>query len=145
MKTILIFIWVWGAMVAMSYWESYVEGRNAWDRHKLGWKIRITKRYDLTAYHFYLFCVMWPLLLTLPLLVAGWDWRLFGILLSAFFSGLVIEDFMWFVANPKVRLSEWNSKFANYYPWIKFGRFEIPEGYLFGIFLSVLSWLFLWR
>ncbi len=37
----LIFIWVYLAMIAMSFWESEVEGRKAWDRGKMGWKIKI--------------------------------------------------------------------------------------------------------
>ena len=41
MNILLIFIWIYAAMIAMSFWESYVEKRNAWNRGKLGWKIRI--------------------------------------------------------------------------------------------------------
>jgi len=70
MNAILIFIWIWGAMVAMAFWEAYSEGRNEWDEGKLGWKIKIG-RYYFTAYHFYLFLVMWPLLLSLPLVIYG--------------------------------------------------------------------------
>lgn len=145
MQVQLIFLWVYLAMIAMSFWESAVEGRKAWDRGKLGWKINLGK-YCLPAYHFFVFLVMWPLLLTLPLVIYGWDLRLLGILISAYFSGMVIEDFMWYVVNPAIKFSEsFNSKFANYYPWLKFGKLEIPALYLIGIAVSIISWYFLWR
>jgi len=145
MNILLIFAVVWSAFIAISFWESSVEGRNAWDKGKLGWKIRFSKNISLTRYHFFLFWIMIPLLLFLPLFVYGWDTKLFGILLSAYFSGLVIEDFMWFVVNPVVKFSEFNKKFANYYPWIKVGKIKIPAYYIFDIGIAVLSWLFIWR
>lgn len=141
----LIFLWVWAAMIAMSFWESEVEGRKAWDKGKLGWKIHLGK-YCLPAYHFFLFGVMWPLLLTLPLLIYGWDTRLFGILSSAYFSGMVLEDFMWYVVNPAIKFKDsFNSRFAAYYPWFKIGSFEIPLFYLVGLSLAFIAWFLFWK
>ena len=144
MNTILIFIWVYAAMIATSFWESYSEGENAGYRGKHGWKIKLSKYY-LTGYHFFLFFVMFPLLLSLPLVIYGWDTRLFGILLSAYVSGLIIEDFMWYVVSPKVSLKELNPEFANYYPWITFKKFRIPALYILGALVAVLAWYVLWR
>ncbi|MDD5039723.1 MAG: hypothetical protein PHY34_01100 [Patescibacteria group bacterium] len=144
MGTFLIFIWIYAAMVATAFWEAYVEGRNAWDRGKLGWKIKVGN-YTFTAYHFFLFAVMWPLLLTLPFIMFGWDKRLFGIVVSAFASGSVLEDFLWYVVNPAVKLSELNTDFANYYPRVRIGNLRIPVFYFIGIAVSILSWLLLWR
>jgi len=39
MSVLLIFIWIYAAMIATSFWEAYIEGRNYWDKGKLGWKI----------------------------------------------------------------------------------------------------------
>lgn len=144
MDTALIFIWIYLAMIAIAFWESYVEGRNPWNKRKLGWKIQLTKKYCLPAYHIYLFGVMLPLLLTLPLVIYGWNLKLAGILISAYFTGLIIEDFTWFVVNPAVKLSEFNSKFANFYPWIKIGKFEIPAFYVVGFLIAFLSWYYIW-
>jgi hypothetical protein len=145
MNTWLIFLWIYGAMVAMAFWEAYVEGRNAWNKGKLGWKIKIGK-FVFSAYHFYVTFVMWPLLLTLPLVIYGWNLRLFGIIVSAYFSGMVIEDFMWYVVNPVVKFRELFSSFSDYYPWLKIdGKKIIPWGYISGILIAVLSWWFLWR
>ncbi|WP_406657423.1 hypothetical protein V7O62_02400 [Methanolobus sp. ZRKC2] len=144
MNIYLIFAWIWGAMIATAFWEAYVEGRNAGNRGKFGWKIRFSKNITLTAYHFYLFFVMWPMLLTLPLIVNGWDTRLFGILLSAYFSGLVIEDFTWFIVNPVVKFSEWNPKFVNYYPWVKIGKGYLPLMYITHLAAALISWRLFW-
>ena len=146
MNTLLIFIWIYAAMIAMSFWEAYVEGRNPWDKRKLSWKIKLGENFVLPAYHFYVFGVMWPLLLTLPFIIYGWDTKLFGIIVSAYFSGMVIEDYGWFVVNPAVKLREFWTDFSDYYPWLKIkGNKIIPSGYILGIVVAVLSWYFLWR
>lgn len=144
MNTVLIFIIIYLAMIANSFWESYVEGRNTMELGKVGWRLKIGKYY-LTGYHFYLFFVMWPLLLSLTFAISGWNFKLFGVLLSAYFSGLVIEDFMWFVVNPVVKFSEWGTDFTNHYPWIFLGKFKVPLFYLVGLLTSFLSWHFIWR
>ncbi|AKB78046.1 hypothetical protein MSHOH_1563 [Methanosarcina horonobensis HB-1 = JCM 15518] len=144
MNVYLVFAVIWAAMIANAFWEAYVEGREAGNRGKLGWKITFCKNVSLTAYHFFLFFIMWPLLLMLPLAIVGWDSRLFGILVSAYFSGLIIEDFAWFVVNPVVSLSEWNPTFVNYYPWIVFGKIKIPLIYISHFLIALISWQLFW-
>jgi hypothetical protein len=146
MNALIIILVIWASLAAAGFWEAYVEGRNCWHNGKHGWKIKIGK-YLLTAYHFYLFWIMFPLLIfVLPLAVYGWNLRLFGILLSAYFSGIAIEDFCWFLANPVVKLKEFRTDFTDYYPWIKIdGKKIIPTGYIFGFLIAILSWYFLWR
>ena len=146
MNVMLIFIWVWAAFVAMAFWESSVEGKHPWDRRKVGWKIRFGKRYSLPQYQFFVLFVFLPLLLTLPFIIYGFDFKIFGILLSATLTGLVIEDFLWFVVNPEIKFKDsFNPKFVYYYPWINFFRLQIPLGYIFGIVASILSWYFIWK
>lgn len=145
MTTFLIFVTIWGAMIAMSFWAAYVEGRNAWDRGKLGWKIQITKKYSIPAFEFYIFVIMCPLFLSLPFVVYGWNLKLFGILISAYLTGIILEDFLWFIVNPKTSIKDFNSKFADYYPWIKIGKIEVPLGYIAGILVALLSWYFIWK
>ena len=144
MITILVFALVYGAMIATSFWEAYVEGKHAWDEGKLGWKIRYKGKVILTAYHFWLFIVMYPLLLSLPLAIYGFDKKLLGVIASAYFSGLVVEDFFWFVVNPVFNFRNWNSKNVKWYPWLNFGFFEIPAYYLISLGVSFLSWYFIW-
>lgn len=138
------FLLVYLAMIAMGHWEAYVEGRNAWDKGKLGWRFSVGK-FTFTAYHFYLSCVTLPALLSLPLWLLGWQTELFGVLLSAYLSGLVLEDLTWYLVNPAVSFKEWFSPFSDYYPWVKLkGRKIIPVPYLLGGGLALLSWYFLW-
>jgi hypothetical protein len=145
MSTIVIFGAVWGAMIATSFWEAYVEGKHAWDSGKLGWKIGFGRYVLLTAYHFYLFCITFPLLLSIPLMVAGYSNILLGTLISAYVSGLMIEDFFWFVANPYWGIGRFNPSHVHWYPWIGFGKAKIPLYYLLCIIGSVASWYLLWR
>jgi hypothetical protein len=125
---------------------SFVEGRNPWDKRKVGWKIKFSKKFTFSGYHFFLFFVMIPIFLSLPLIIYGWNKQLFGILLSAFFSGIIIEDFVYFIVNPVVKFKEFFSSFTDFYPWIKInGKKIIPWGYVIGISLAILSWYFIWR
>jgi hypothetical protein len=146
MNTLLIFIWIYAAMFAMSFWEAYVEGRNPWGKRKLGWTLKLTPTITLPAYHFYVFFVMWPLMLSLPLVIYGWNLRLFGILLSAYSTGMIIEDFGWFVVNPAVKLREFWTGFSDFYPWIKIrGKKILPVGYIVGPLIALASWYLFWR
>jgi hypothetical protein len=140
---ILLIIWV--AFIAMSFWESSVEGRNAGNRAKQGFKIKLFSKNWITRYHFFLFYVMIPIFIYLPLIIYGWNFELFGVLLSAHFSGIVIEDFVWFLVNPQIKIKQFNPKFVNYYPWLKFGKkIYIPLFYIVDLSIAIMSWLFIW-
>ena len=119
-------------------------GKNAWDKGKLGWKWKVGKRVLLTSYHFWLFIVMVPAFLAVPV-VLNYSKELLGIVLSAYFSGLVVEDFAWFVVNPVFPFKKFNPKGAPWHIWIKFGKLAIPGSYVVGVLLAVTSWFFLWR
>ncbi|MBS3159674.1 hypothetical protein J4436_02705 [Candidatus Woesearchaeota archaeon] len=143
MDPVFIILTIWLAMVAHSFWEASVEGRNAWDKNKYGWKWRFAKNISLTRYHFWLFVIYLPILIILlPMIVVGFSWKLFGILASAYFSGMVIEDFFWFVVNTEIKFRDsWNPKFASYYPWLVIGKFKIPVYYIFGFGIAILFWV----
>ena len=140
MRTLLIFCWIWLSFLAMSIWESSVEGRKAWDKGKQGPKVRIPHLCVISTYHFFLAWIMLPMLVVgLPLLISGWDKSLFFILASAFSSGLVIEDFGWYLVNPKVKLKELYTPFSDYYPWLKIsGKKILPWFYILGVILAVV-------
>ncbi len=41
--------------------------------------------------------------------------------------------------------ADFNPKFANFYPWLKIGKFQIPVFYIVFIVISILIWYFIWR
>ncbi|MDE2038144.1 MAG: hypothetical protein KGI69_02920 [Patescibacteria group bacterium] len=145
MSPIAIFAWIYCAMAAHAVWESSAEGRSAGYHGKHGWRISVGW-FSLTRYHFWLFAVMYPILLTLPLAIYGWDIRVLGIISSAFFSGLIVEDFLWYAVNPVVKLRELWSPFSDYYSWVRIaGHKVIPAGYVLNLAIAVAIWWFVWR
>lgn len=144
MGTILVFVWVILASVSTSFWEAYIEGRHPWASRQVGWSRKISKRFTLTAYHFWLL-VMFAFLLTLPFIANGWNARLFGIILSAAGLGIIVEDFLWFAINPYYSLKKFNSRDAKWYPWLNLGVIEVPALYIVSLAISLLSWYFLWK
>jgi hypothetical protein len=145
MDYIAIFAAVYAAMISWSFAESSFEGRNSWDKGKIGFKIKMGK-FIISRYHLFAFFITFPLLLALPLIIYGWNIQLFGILVSAYMTGLIIEDFVWYLVNPAVKPKEFWTSFSDYYPWIKIGKRKIiPAGYIMYIVIALLSWWFLWR
>lgn len=145
MNVLFIFAWAYAAMIALAFAESYVEGRNAWDKGKCGWKFSIFG-IKITGYHFFLYVILLPFLFAMPLVVYGPDKKLAGILLSAYLSGMVVEDFFWYIVNPKVKFREFWSPFSDYYPWIRYkGKKIVPALYVVALVLAFLSWILLWR
>ena len=145
-SALIIFLVVWAAFVATAMWEARVEGRNTWDKGKLGWKIMIKGRAVYTAYQFWLFMVMYPLLMIiLPLIVNGWNVRLFGILVSAYFSGVALEDIVYPFVNPAFK---WKEKFHSKlleFRYYKIAGIKVPIFHIVHIIIAVLVWYFLWR
>ena len=140
METFLIFICIVLAFISMSFWEAYVEGSHPW----AGRSKKDHGRLKITAYHRGVYAMVFFFLLV-PLIIAEFNLRLFGVIVSASALGFIVEDFLWFIINPYFSLKDFNSKKVYWYPWIKIGKFEIPFLYVIGILIFVLSWYFLWR
>ncbi len=139
-----IFTWVIAGFVGMAFWEAYIEGKYPWAGAQVGWNVKLTDRVTVTAYHFWIY-VMLAFFLSLPLVVNGWSIELFGVILSAFAIGFIIEDFVWFLVNPFYSLRKFNEKDVYWYPWIGFGKFKIPLFYVVGVIVSISSWYFFWK
>lgn len=123
-------------MIATSLWEARIEGKHIGATEQTGWKTDILG-IKFTEYHFWLWIVAYPLMLSIALFV-DFSWKLAAVLLSSYFFGLVFEDFMWFVFNPYFRLKNFNSKEVKWYPWLKIGKFEIPFFYPIYLIISIL-------
>jgi len=133
-----IFLYIQAVFVSIAAWESHIDPEG-WAKTGQGWRIKIGAR-ELTGYHFWCWLVMLPLLLLMPLAIYGWDKHLFIVLAVSAFIGIVIEDFLWFVFNPKFTVAKWNSEYAKWHWWIKIGKFEIPEFYILLPIVAILIW-----
>src|SRR3989344_3965692 len=102
MNAVLILIYILLIFVSIAFWEAYIEGKNGWASKSVGWRMKKDLWFikGITAYHFWAWVIMIPMFLALPLVIYGWNLRLFGILLSGYFFGAILEDFLWFVINP---------------------------------------------
>jgi hypothetical protein len=86
---------------------------------------------------------MIPMFLALPLVIYGFNLKLFGVLLTGYFFGAILEDFLWFVVNPAFPFKNFNSKKVKWHKWVKIFNIEIPKGYFFYLVLGLLTWIFL--
>ncbi len=153
MVPVLVFLWILAGFVCMAFWEAYIEGEGPWAAKQVGWEKEISPRFKITAYHFWLYMMIF-FFLTLPLASSRIDFsdtellnrntRLAGVIISGTTIGLMLEDFLWFVINPKWDIRNWNSEYVYWYPWIGKGRWQVPVGYILLTLIAVISWLFLW-
>ena len=80
------------------------------------------------------------------ILIFNFDFHLFWLIVANYFFGLVIEDFSWFIVNPKWGgLKNFNSEKVYWHRWHKFGRFEIPDFYIYFLALGVIVLVFLYN
>ncbi|MEK6840978.1 MAG: hypothetical protein AABW57_00595 [Nanoarchaeota archaeon] len=142
MNEILILIYLMLIFISIGFWEAYMEGRNGWASKSVGWRLKFGKRV-LTAYHFWAWIVMIPLFLILPLVISGFNLKIFGILLSGYFLGTVVEDFTWFVVNPKVKIKEFGPKYAKWHNWWNIFGLKIPDFYIIYPLIALIIWIFL--
>lgn len=130
--------------IALAFAEGYVEGKYGWAARSYGWKLNIFKR-KLTAYHFWMWIILLPMVLMLPIVVYGFNYKLFWILTSSYFLGAVVNDFAWYVVNPKVKLKDLNPKFAKWYNWWNIFGFKIPDFYIYYPLIFMVIWTVLVR
>ena len=143
---LLISLYVQVMFISISFWESHVEGDKPWASGQTGWKIKFLKNKPLTAYHFWFYLVTLPLALMLPFIVFGFNIHMFWLLIASFLIGIVLEDFLWFIVNPVWGgLKNFNSEKVYWHKWLKLGKFEIPDFYIYFVLLGIVIFLFLYN
>lgn len=119
------------ALASFSVVEAYQEGPQGWKLNPKWFRLRLTKKYFLTAYHVVMFLFLFPVFIfVLPLYLVGWSMHLFAVLLFSYLVGIVVEDFLWFVVNPEFAFSKWNPFHTSWYPWVRMGKVAIPVPYI---------------
>lgn len=143
-KQIYVFLLIQLAMISFSYTEAVLEGYEGWAKDRKVWRFKVSKNHDYTSYHLVTYYILFPLvIIALPLLVAGFSWQLFWLLLASYLIGSIFEDFMWFVFNPERPLKKWNPKDTTWYPWLVIKRFALPVSYVVKFVIGVLMLVFL--
>ena len=139
----LILIYILLIFVSIAFWEAYIEGKNGWASKSVGWRMKKNLIFikGITAYHFWAWMIMIPMFLALPLIIYGFDLKLFGVLATGYFWGAILEDFLWFVVNPAFHFKNFNSKHVKWHRWVKLGIIEIPSGYFIYFFIGLIIWL----
>lgn len=137
----LIFIWIILAFASCSFWEAYAEGKNVGAKQQCGWRIKIGK-WEYKAYHFWLWLVTIPMLLILPLFIS-FSRELLGVIIAGYLIGSVVEDFLWYLVNPKYPFKKWNPKDVSAWPWLGIGKFKLPYFYWLYFIGAFLAWRFL--
>ena len=127
---------IWAAMIATGVWESSSEGVRSWAKGKTGWKIG-KKPWVLTQYHFFLFWVTFPLLLSIPL-VLSYSHELLRTIAFGYVTGAIIQDFSWFVFNPRWGLSRFTPEYVEWHAWMRIGPITIPVLYVIGAALALI-------
>jgi hypothetical protein len=143
-QLLLLFVWEMLGFVGLAFLEVTVEGDQGGAEGTKGWR-RSIAGYKLKEYHFWLWFVVVPLFVFSPLLATGWDPAVFGTLAVAYLLGGILEDFVYFLANPSFGLKNWNSMGAAWMPWFRVGGFEVPQFYVRNMAASAIVWLlFVW-
>ncbi len=128
MKEWTIFGLILLAFFVSAFWEAYIECEYVGASRACDWTFKIGKK-TVRGYHVLLWFVTFPLLLSLPL-VLNFSWQLFRFIIAGYLLGSVLQDFMWFVVNPRFPFKDWNPQKAGWYQWIKIGKFQLPAFYL---------------
>lgn len=142
MNYILSFIYIMIIFIAIAFWEAYMEGKHGWAAKQYGWTIDL-KIIKLTAYHFWAWIIMIPMFILLPLIIFGFSSSIFWFLLACYIIGTVLEDFTWFIINPKFPLKNFNSKHVKWHHWLKISKFEIPIFYPLYLIIGISILVFL--
>jgi len=146
MNEIIIFFYIIGIFISIAFWEAYIEGSGGWAANQVGWrlnfKVGFLKR-PLDAYHFWSWLVMLPMFLMLPFVMFGWNEHLFWVTIASALIGVVVEDYLWFVVNPKFRLEDFKPSRVWWHYWIGYGKYKVPELYIVYPILAILIFIFL--
>jgi hypothetical protein len=133
----LVFMVIMALILAL--WEIQIEGADGWAarlpawRIEKGWLMKVTGGRPLTGYHVFMTLFLLGFL-HLPLFFTAWTWRL-ELLLWGFYVGMVlVEDFLWFVFNPKFGIK----KFRKGQIWWHTGWWgPVPAFYWFLLILCI--------
>lgn len=138
MNEIILFFVELLAFSMLAFAEAEIEGKYGGG----GKNVRIFKFGPLKVrgYHFYFLYIAIPLFLVLPLISAGFSWKLFGVVVSGALIGGIFEDYLWFVANPNYGVKKFTRRDAYWLKWVKIGPIELPYFYITNPIAAAIIW-----
>lgn len=123
--------------------EIEIEGEHGWAQNLPTWVYKPQWIIDLlggkypTGYHAILILLFLPAIFHIPVFFTKWSIFKECISLGSFFFFIVIEDFMWFVSNPKFGLKKFNSRNKKIW-WHKKWFGPLPDFYLEGMLIALI-------
>lgn len=151
MEHLLFFFFLIALSYAFAKIEIQIEGANGWASALPAWKLPeshwVSRLFfggrPADGYHVWTYLVFLPLVMHTPFLYAPFSLAMELRIISFFVLFLIIEDFLWFVANPAFGLRKFKKEHiwwhAHHWLWIA------PTEYIFvipGIALYVASYWF---
>lgn len=139
MATLILYLVLVAATMALL--EIQIEGGAGWAKNLPTWRIngtiwnKLLGRAEITGYHLCLNLFL-LVLFHLPFVMLGqWNWGLEARAFGSLFCLFVIEDFLWFVFNPRFSLARFFKKDV---PWHKFWIGPFPAFYYSGLIIGGL-------
>lgn len=142
---ITLIVYLVGLSSIFALLEIQIEGAGGWAKNLPTWRVtgtwmnKVMMRNEITGYHTYLDLLV-ILFLHLGLAIFGvWTWQLEARVIGCFLLIHAIEDFMWFVFNPKYTLRQF---FTHEIPWHKVWLGYFPLFYYANLVIG--GWLIYW-
>lgn len=117
-------LFLFGLAVLLAKLEIQVEGPHGWGSALPTWKIEapvlrwFLQGKPLTGYHVYLLTFLFALF-HFPALLRGWSGEMELLILAAFVTLLLYEDFLWFTLNPYFGWQRFSAQYVWWFPqWI---------------------------
>jgi hypothetical protein len=136
----VLFILVFSILVALA--EIQIEGEFGWAKKLPTWRKQINLgpiNFELTGYHLYFFSFIF-LLFHFRFVFQPFTIKDELITIAAFILSVGLEDFFWFMLNPKYGLRKYNKKYVY---WFRSWFLGFPSFYFFifplGILLLILG------
>jgi len=127
--------------VLIALLEIQIEGVGGWAKNLPTWRINLNIPFfkkQLTGYHTYFWLLTFHLT-HLIFMFTEWTAKKELLLVSFYFYMWLIEDFLWFVFNPKYGIKKFNKKHV---PWHKDWFMFVPVDYYLGLIIWGITFYF---
>lgn len=132
--------------IIWALWEIQIEGDYGWAARLPTWRkmnkviAKLLGGRPLTGYHFWMWIFLFSII-HLPCFFTRWNWRkellVFGFLITL----TTLEDFFWFVLNPKFGLKKFRSDNVDIW-WYHIWWLGVPSAYWLALAVVITCFYF---